>query len=165
MPRHDGPPYWRGGPAETYLRGMGPDYIARNCAAQMRELADAMPKDAPQFLRRRACLRARAAEIDAGQYNSTRHFRVIVPHYHETPSGRKTLRQVSYPCRGCFLYTFDEAWLLMEAFAAKRGWSDGHRMEVYAEGRGQNMALGYIYDGIAEPCREVPEGEERERPW
>lgn len=162
MPRHAGDPYWHGGPAEGYLRSFDPGRTARDCAHQMRKLADAMPDDAPEAEMRRERLRARAAEIDAGQFNPAHHFRVMVPHWHDTPKGKRG-QSVSYPCRGCYLYTFDEAWLLMEAFAAQRGWSDGHAMECWAEGRGQNLTLGIIYDGIADPMREVPAGPERVR--
>lgn len=168
MARHTGPAYWQGGPAETSERTPGEFWdarTARRCACQMRELADAMPDDAPDAARRRACLRERADQIDAGQYNPAHHFRVFVPYYRETPKGRRVLRELSYPCRGRLLYTFDEAWLLMEAFAAKRGWEDCHPLDTRAEGRGQNMALSYIYDGIAEPCREVSPGHDREVPY
>ena len=151
--------YWHGGPAETYLRGMGPEYIAKNCAAQMRELAAALPDNAPDAERRRACLLARAAEIDEGKYHPVHHFEVFVPFYRKSGlKGLVTRRELSYPCRGFRLYTFDEAWLLLEAFASKEGYDCDD--SCWAEGRGQNMDLDCIYDGIADPCRAVPDGPE-----
>ncbi len=153
MSRHVGLPY---GPAFC-LDGTGAQWEAARVANALRSMARSMPDDAPEAERRRECLRARAAEIDAGQYNATPHFRVIVPDGREGKEGRA----VAYPCRGCRLYTFDEAWLVMEGIAARRGWSDGHPWDTSAEGRGQNLTLGIIYDGIAEPMRDVPVGKGR----
>lgn len=171
LPAAPSAPYWHGGPAETSERTLGHDpesrafwsgRIARRCASQMRDLAAAMPDSAPRASERRACLLARAAEIDAGQFSPIHNFRVFVPYYRKTPKGRRTQKILSYPCRGCFLYTFDEAWLLMESFSAKRGGEFTGELSCWAEGRNQNLALDYIYDGIAEPNREVAGESERE---
>jgi hypothetical protein len=162
--------YWRGGPAETSERTLDRDgdtfwakRTARRCARQMRELAAALPDDAPKAEQRRACLLTRAAEIEAGQSNPVHHFRVAVPFERVAPSGRKSKRVMTYPCSGCLLYTFDEAWLLMETFAA-RSYAAGTECDVWAEGRGQNFTLDIIYDGIADPMREVSPGPSRENP-
>lgn len=152
MPRHDGVPYYHGD-----SRISSGHATPSQWANEFRYIADLMPDDAPDAIRRRECLRNRAAAIEAGQVRTERHFRVIVPAIRETPAGRATLRNVSYPCSGCSLYSFDEAWILMEVFAAKRGWSDGADMDTYAEGLGQNLTLGILYDGIADPMAEPVE--------
>ncbi len=127
-------------------------------ANELRHIAAAIPTDAPRAAERNTCLIARAYDIDQGRHNPARHYRVIVPGYAprlSTKRGRaRALRRVSYPCTGCALYTFDEAWTLLEAFAAKRGLTDDE-LTPWAEGTGQRFDLGIVYDGIAEPMRGV----------
>ncbi len=154
MPRHAGiAPYYKGN-SRISTGYMTPEEWAN----EMRYIASLMPDDAPEAVMRRVALRSRAEEINAGRVNTIKHFHVIVPYWKTSPKGNKVLRAISYPCNGCQLYSFDEAWIMMEIFAAKRGWSDGHEMEAYAEGSNQNLSLGILYDGIAEPMKDVPEG-------
>lgn len=131
---------------------------AAECANELRHIASAMPDTAERAAERKTCLIARAYDIDHGQHNPMRHFRVIVPGYSARlstkPNHKPTLRRISYPCTGCALYTFDEALILLETFAAKRGLRDDE-LTPWADGRGQRFDLGIVYDGIAEPMREV----------
>lgn len=141
-------PYYLGNPrvSSGYM-------TPREVAHELRHVASLIPDSLPRAEDRKVALRQRAADIDAGQHNPTRHFTVFIPVMRK---GKR--KAVTLPCSGFSLYTFDEAWLILETYAARRGWgTEAHAaMDCWAEGRGQNMALDYIYDGIAEPMREVP---------
>ncbi len=150
-------PYYLTTPA---IGGRG--LTARECANEFRYIARLMPASADADGRRRKALRARAAAIDAGQFIAARHFRVMVPAWRGArgrPGGKVAIMVLSYPCRGGQLYTFDEAWIFLEGQAARHAWplpAGDRELECWAEGANQNMDLGIIYDGIAEPTREVP---------
>ncbi len=134
----------------------------REIANEMRHIASLIPLDSYRADDRRLALTARAADIDAGQIQMRRHFRVMIP------NGLKPKRNGAYPvitlpCRGCSLYTFDEAWLILEAYAARRGFAGNGEnpdadaaLECWAEGDNQNIDLGILYDGMAEPMKDAP---------
>lgn len=144
-------PYYLGNPrvSSGYM-------TPREVANEMRHIASVIPLDSFRADDRRFALTARAADIDAGQVNQRRHFTVVIPCERRKVKGR-WIDAVTLPCSDYPLYTFDEAWLILEAYAARRGWGEaeanGSSKDCYATGEGQNMDLGIIYDGIAEPMR------------
>lgn len=134
----------------------------REIANEMRYIASLIPLDSYRADDRRFALTARAADIDAGQIQMRRHFRIMIPNGLK-PKRRGAYPIVTLPCRGRSLYTFDEAWLILEAYAARRGFAaNGENpdadaaLECWAEGDNQNLDLGILYDGIAEPMKGDP---------
>jgi hypothetical protein len=144
-------PYYRGNPAISSGH-MTPAQVAN----EMRYIAKVIPADSFRAEDRKAALIQRAADIDAGQVNQRRHFTVVIPIERKKVKGR-WVEALTLPCSGCLPYTFDEAWLILEVYAAKRGWRqteyDGAIDDCYATGERQNMDLGILYDGIADPMR------------
>ncbi len=147
-------PYYLGNPrvSSGYM-------TAREVANEMRFIASRIPVDSYRASERKESLTQRAAQIDAGQISMKRHFTIFIPNGLK-PKRRGEYPAVTLPCRGHPPYTFDEAWLVLETYAARRGLSDGGQnatvdsaLECWAEGDGQNMDLGCLYDGIVEPMR------------
>lgn len=144
-------PYYRGNPrvSSGYM-------TPREVANEMRYIASVIPLDSYRADDRRFALVARASDIDAGQHNPKRHFTVFIPCERHKVKGR-WIEAVTLPCSGHPPYTFDESWLVLEAYAARLGWNDTDpemdALDCWAEGDGQNMDLGCLYDGIADPIR------------
>ncbi len=139
-------PYYLGNPA------ISSGYMtSTQVANEMRHIASVIPLDSFRADDRSFALTARASDIDAGLVNPKRDFRVLVDNV-GVSKPRKT-RVVAYPYDGRPLFTFDEAWLMLEVFAARRGWVTDTKMDAWAEGETQRFDLGIVYDGIADPMR------------
>jgi len=141
-------PYYLGNPrvSSGYM-------LPLEIANEMRYIASVIPADSFRADDRKVALNQRAADIDAGQINERRHFTVVIPIERKKVKGR-WIEALTLPCSGCRPYTFDEAWLILETYAAKRGWGEeAGVLDCYATGERQNMDLGILYDGIAEPMR------------